>query len=339
MSRLALFTWMLAAAVGCRNGDPPRTTEPVSTGGTPAHDAKETPMVNVTETSALQPRRGGGSATIAGGVISWATRTGLARWSLAERKALPSVTTRPRLMVVTGHAADAWIVTNDQAVTAPELDRLGPTAALTAVKPQPKLAAATEFVAVTDREIFAADRGGLDVFTRASGERVHREEFKADEAATCAALGDGVAFYQAGAIVRIGPGATRTSYPAQGVALHYAAGGDRDHLWATREGAVESLRLDAAGAAVERTVPIAGVYRLASVDGDAAVLSVAMKAGAWDTVTVTVVGQDGAVRWSKAMPAPAREFAEVAGGNGHVAVVLDGALHLFKAADGAAVTP
>ena len=339
MSRLALFTWMLAVAVGCRNGDPPRTTEPVSTGGAPARDAKDTPMANVNETSALQPRRGGGSATIAGGVISWATRAGLARWSLSAQQALPNVTSRPRLMVVSGHAADTWIVTNDQAATAPELDRLGATGAPTAVTPQPKLAAETSFIAVTDREIFAADRSGLDVFARASGERVHREAFKADEAATCAALGDGVVFYQAGEIVRIGPGAKRATYPAQGVALHYAAGGDGEHLWATREAAVESLKLDASGAAVEHTVPIAGIYRLASVDGDAAVLSVTMKGGAWETVTVTVVGKDGAVRWSKSLPAPQREFAEVAGGSGYVAVVLDGALHVFKAADGAAVGP
>ena len=84
------------------------------------------------------------------------------------------------------------------------------------------------------------------------------------------------------------------------------------------------MKLDASGAAVEHTVPIAGIYRLASVDGDAAVLSVTMKGGAWETVTVTVVGKDGAVRWSKSLPAPQREFAEVAGGSGYVAVVLDG---------------
>ena len=77
----------------------------------------------------------------------------------------------------------------------------------------------------------------------------------------------------------------------------------------------------------------------AMVDAPAAVLSVAMKAGAWDTLTVTVVGTDGAIRWTKALPAPKRQFAEVAGGSGHVAVVLDGTLHVFKAADGAAVTP
>ncbi|MBL8621006.1 MAG: hypothetical protein JNK64_06865 [Myxococcales bacterium] len=296
-------------------------------------------MANVTEVSTLQPRRGGGSATIAGGVVSWATRTGLARWSLADRHDLPTVATRPRMMAVAGHDGSAWLVTNDQAAAAPELDQIGPAGTLAAVAPQPKLAAATDFVAVTAREIFAADRSGLDVFGRASGERTHREAFKADEAATCAALDDGVVFYQAGAVVRIGPGATRATYTVAGSPLHYAAGGDRDHLWASHEGAVELLKLAAGAATVERTVAVPGVYRLASVDGDAAVLSVAMKAGAWDKLTVTVVGTDGAIRWTKVLPAPAREFAEIAGGSGHVAVILDGVLHLLTAADGAAVTP
>ncbi len=294
-------------------------------------------MVADTEAARLKPFRAAPATAVLGDAVVFIGGGAVKRWSPKDG-AVVTLGTPTRVMALARGGGGAWVVTNDAAARTPQLARAD-ASALTPIAPQPALANRTEFLAVTAANVFAADARALDVFDRATGERLHHEAFAADELATCTPVDDGVVFYQAGTIVRLGPGATRATYQDSGLSLHYAAGADRDHLWATSASSVSLVSLASGQAKVERTVAIPGVYHLASVDGDAAVLSVAMKAGAWDMLTVTVVGTDGAIRWTKALPAPKRQFAEVAGGSGHVAVVLDGTLHLFKAADGAAVTP
>lgn len=339
MRRLPLIVSFLAAGVGCRNGDAPRTAAPVGSGTGAVVDAQDVHMPNVTETNALQPRRDGRYMAITPGAVAWVSKQGIERWSLGDGKARPPVASVDRVLALGRDGDGVAVVVGDGIATA-RLAAVGANAtALTDVTPPPRLWPGIRFVALTAANVFAADARSLDVFDRATGERLHREALAADELATCTPLDDGVVFYQAGTVVRIGPGATRTTYQVSGSSLHYAAGADRDHLWATSAEAVALLSLAGGQAKVERSVAIPGVFHLASVDGAAAVLSVTMKAGAWDKLTVTVVGTDGAIRWTKELPAPTRQFAEIAGGSGHVAVVVDGALHVFKAADGAAVTP
>ncbi len=339
MRRSPLIVSILAAGLGCRNGDAPRTAAPVGSGAGTVVDAQDVHMPNVTETNKLQPRRDGRFVAITPGAVAWVSKQGIERWSLGDGKARPAVASVDRVLAL-GRDGDGVAVVVGDGISTARLGAIGANAtALTDVTPPPRLWPGIRFVGLTAANVFVADAGSLDVFDRATGERLHREAFAADELATCTPVADGVVFYQAGTIVRLGPGATRATYQDSGLSLHYAAGADRDHLWATSASSVSLVSLASGQAKVERTVAIPGVYHLASVDGDAAVLSVAMKAGAWDMLTVTVVGTDGAIRWTKALPAPKRQFAEVAGGSGHVAVVLDGTLHVFKAADGAAVTP
>lgn len=339
MRRSPLIVSILAAALGCRNGDAPRTAAPVGSGPAAAVDAQDAHMSNVTETNQLQPRRDGRYVAITHGDVAWVSKQGIERWSLSDGKARPAVAVTDRVSALGRDGDGVALVVGDGVTTARLVTIASTGATLADAKAPPRLWPGIRFVTATAANIFAADARNLDVFDRTTGERLHREAFAADELATCTSLDDGVVFYQAGTIVRVGPGAKRASYKASGTALHYAAGPDRDHVWATAADSVSLLGLGTGEAKVEQTAAISGVYHLASVDGDAAVLSVAMKDGAWDTVTVTVVGKGGAVRWSKTLPAPKRAFAEVAGGSGYVAVVLDGALHVFKAADGAAVGP
>lgn len=189
--------------------------------------------------------------------------------------------------------------------------------------------------------LWVASKTGLDTFKVGTlVEIAGTVTWNGDQIATVTGLFDSVIYGEGGGLMRVGPEDQRTAYTsAIPTPIHLAAGGDRDHVWASAADVVGLLALAGGAATVVHKVELPGVYHLASVDGDAAVLSVAMKGGAWASLTLTLVGQDGKVRWAKPLPLPSRGEASVAGGSGHVAVVLDGALHVFKAADGAAVGP
>lgn len=289
----------------------------------------------------LTPYRGAAPCVIAGDRVVWWAGDALMSRPLAGGAAVTHAQIVAPVRVL-GGGPDAVVVVQDPAAKAARLTRLqgGALKDVPAEYASTFAGAAFAYAPSPDR-LLIGSRGALQLFkVGAQVEVAGRVEWKADELATVTGLADGVVYGEGGGIVRIGPGDQRAAFTSPiGSPVHLAAGADRDHVWATSDGAVALLALAGDAATIVHKVELPGVYHLASVDGAAAVLSVTMKGGVWETLTLTVIGADGAVRWKKLLPAPQRQDAAVAGGSGHVAVVLDGALHVFKAADGAAVTP
>lgn len=290
----------------------------------------------------LTPYRGAAPCVIAGDRVAWWEGDALMSRPLGGGAPVTHTRVAAPVRVLGGGAAGAVVVAQDLAAKSARLMRLdhGAIKEVPAEYVSTFTGAAFAYAPAADR-LLVGSRGALQLFkVGAQVEVSGRVEWKADQLATVTGLADGVVYGEGGGIVRIGPGDQRAAFTSPiGSPVHLAAGADRDHVWATGDNAVALLALAGDAAAIVHKVELPSVYHLASVDGAAAVLSVTMKGGAWETLTLTVIGADGAVRWRKVLPTPQRQDAAVAGGNGHVAVVLDGALHVFKAADGAAVTP
>lgn len=289
----------------------------------------------------LTPYRGAAPCVIAGDRAVWWAGDGLMSRPLAGGAAVTHAQIVAPVRVL-GGGPDAVVVVQDPAAKAARLTRVqgGALKDVPAEYASTFAGAAFAYAPSPDR-LLIGSRGALQLFkVGAQVEVAGRVEWKADQLATVTGLADGVVYGEGGGIVRIGPGDQRAAFTSPiGTPLHLAAGADRDHVWATSDGAVALLALAGDAATVVHKVDLPGVYHLASVDGAAAVLSVTMKGAAWETLTLTVIGADGAVRWRKVLPTPQRQDAAVAGGSGHVAVMLDGTPHVLKAADGAAVTP
>ena len=158
-------------------------------------------MVADTEAARLKPFRAAPATAVLGDAVVFIGGGAVKRWSPKDG-AVVTLGTPTRVMALARGGGGAWVVTNDAAARTPQLARAD-ASALTPIAPQPALANRTEFLAVTAANVFAADARALDVFDRATGERLHREAFAADELATCTPVDDGVVFYQAGTIVRL----------------------------------------------------------------------------------------------------------------------------------------
>lgn len=290
------------------------------------------------------PRRGAGAAVIAGGrAARFQQRDGRAIeiWDLGKQAV---VTTLPVPEPGLGWAAQGdaiVIVANGKAGGQVRVLRLAAGATTPTVVTGPALAARLACVVATPDTLFVGEHDGLARLRLGSSvELAGYTPWSGDQIDTCTGLGDGVVFAEPGAIVRLGAGDQRTTYTTTltGI-LHLAAGPHPDQVWATTAGALHLLALTGTEAKPVRDVVLPGIYHLAAAGPDAAVLSVETRAGAWEKLTLTVIGEGGAVRWRKDLPVSKKLAASVAGGPGHVAVVADDHLSVFARKDGATVIP
>jgi len=334
---------VIPLALGCRSSDPPKSP----TGDVPiARDARPTPGVRstmppsteITEVSDLQPLRGQGGVAVAGTLAGVATPAGVELWDLAKRTKTATVPLGPELRLVSDGDAIV-IVTNDRAKQRAHLTRvtagqapvthdgavLAPVA--TCVVPTAQELYVVEAKAVSRLKLPGLDLAGFVPATRTID--------------GCARLGEGVAFIAGGSeLVTLDRAMTPTRYqPGVGQLVHVAAAG-ADRVWVSTPDAVHLLELKGATATRLHDRALPGIYHVAGAGPGLAVLTVTMRAGAWATLTLHLVGSDGAVRWSKVLPVPSKPAAtSVAASAAHVAVVADGALHVFAAHDGAVELP
>lgn len=342
----------VGALLGCGSADAPHTREAApgtaagtavsKTGdaapGTPAPG--DSPMTD--RIRGLTPFRGAAPCVLAGDRVLWWDGGAVMSRPLAGGAASALTTSTAPTRVLGAGAGGPVAVTHDRTANLATLVRLaGAKPVELAAEYASTFADAAFAYAPSADRVLIASRGALQWFkVAAKVEVAGRVEWKADQLATVTGLADGVVYGEGGGIVRVGPGDQRAAFTSPiGSPVHLAAGADRDHVWASSADAVALLALAGTDGTLVHKLELPGVYHLAAVDGDAAVLTVTMKAGAWDGLALTVIGRDGKVRWSKPLAVPKRQDASVVGGGGHVAVLLDGVPHVFQATDGAAVGP
>jgi hypothetical protein len=341
--RTVIAVLVAAAAVHCRSSEGPTRaagTDVVTgrTVPTPERD-RVTNQVN-----RLAPRRTPAPVAIVGSRLVWMHEQQLESWDLKTRHRLDPIPLPEQTTVVAAGSGAVVVVARDRTKNTARLLRFTDAAQAPVQVDAEYGSAFSNAVAVwLDRagRLYVGAHGGLDTYkVGAKVEIAAHVDWNSDQEATLVGTDDGVLFSEGGGLVRLGPGDQRSEFSSPiGSPIHLAAGPDREHVWASTEDAVSLLKLSGAAATVVATVPVAGVYHLASTGGDAVVLSVTMKGGAWDAVALIAIGADGKVRWSKPLPTPARIDPAVAGGPGYVAVVADDALTVFATADGAVVTP
>lgn len=343
MRRVGYLAIGMLTAVGCGKADTSHPPRQATTEAAPPEPAPAPPGDPMTDrVRELQPRRAPAPCVIADGALACWRGDAVVRTPLAGG-ASTTVEVPDPVRALGAGPGGAVVVAQDVGKRVARLLRL-PAGGAAPIEVKAEYAssfanAAFVYAPSADR-LYVASSSSLGVYKIGAMVEIAGAgiAWKADQLATVTGLADGVVYGEGGGLVRIGPGDQRAAFTSPiGSPLHLAAGADRDHVWATTDGAVALLALAGDAATVVHKVDVPGVYHLASFDGAAAVLSVAMKGGAWDAVTLTVIGADGAVRWRKVVPTPARQDAAVVAGSGYVAVVLDGTPHLFKAADGAAV--
>jgi hypothetical protein len=272
---------------------------------------------------------------VAGTLVGIATPNGVAVHDLATR-ALVTLPGGPELQLASD--GDALVaVTTDRAAHSSTVTRM--TAGAKPITTRgAELAPVASCVVATAEDLFVMDAKAV---SRLALPRLDLVAFHAASRTIdgCARFADGVAYIAGGSEL---VGLDRTLAPTRiqpgvGALRHIAAAGGR-RVWVTSDQGVHLIEFVDGSAQRIHDLALPGVFHAASAGSGLAVLTVTTQAGAWTTLTLTLVGDDGAIKWSKPLPLPTRPTdTAVAANVAHVAVVVDGALHLLATATGTVI--
>lgn len=297
-------------------------------------------MTNVVKQLNVQTQ--GTHLVLAGARLGWLHGGALELRDLATRHPVGSVPVTSTAAITTLDGAVIAVV-NDLAhkqARVIELAAGGARPSDHAIAGGSTFAGAARLHATADR-LFVASKSSLEVYKR--GPTVELAKFvawKRDEARTFIGAGDAVVYHDGNAYQRLAADGKTTSFASSDVSPDLAAPGPTpDSLWTAATGELHLVKLADGAATITQRIKLPGIYHLAAAGDAAAVVSVETRAGAWTKVTVSVIGRDGAVRWTAQVPPPKQPVGWIAGSASHVALAFGDELHAWSAKDGAPVTP
>jgi hypothetical protein len=179
--------------------------------------------------------------------------------------------------------------------------------------------------------LFVAQRGALEIYkVKGAVELAKRLVWKRDEDKTFCGNGGAVYFHDGNAYQRVGADGVATTFASSEPSpVHVACGARAGTLWATTVGELHALTLADGRATTTTRIKLDGIYHLAGAGDAVAVVTVAMKSGVYDKVTVAVIGSDGRTRWTANVPPPKVTVGWIAGSKTHVALVFGDQLHVW----------
>lgn len=336
------FVLEIVATLGCASDASPQP----KAGPAPAREAarepqRGAPMTNVVKQ--LTPQTQGAHLVLAGTRLAWLHGGALELRDLATGKPLGSVQVGAAAVAIAARDGAVVAVINDLAHKQAHVVELAATGAATTDHPvtdASTFAGAERLYATADR-LFVATRTALEIYKRAPAvDLVNHVSWKRDEAKTFTGAGDAVYFHDGNAYQRIAADGTKASFASSDSSpVHVAPGPAPDLLWATTDDELRLVKLAGGAATITQRIKLAGIYHLAAAGDAAAVVSIATKAGAYDKVTVSLVGRDGAVRWTAQVAPPKQTTGWIAGSASHVALAFGDELHAWAVKDGAPITP
>lgn len=290
--------------------------------------------ITPTEVSDLQPVRGPGPLAVAGALVGVATPAGVEVHDLTTHAIRP-LPGGPELQLASDGDA-LVVVSTDRGAKQTTVTRTTAGAPPATTK-APMITPVASCLVAHGKDLFVVEPKAV---SKLAGSALELGGFHAATRTIdgCARAGDGLAYIAGGTeLVALDRALAATrSQPGVGTLRHVASGGS-GRVWVTSDTGAHLLELTGK---VVHSRPLAGIYHAAGAGGGLAVLTVTMTAGAWATLTLQLVGDDGTVRWSKPLPLPGKPAGTaVAASAAHVAVVVDGALHVFATATGAPERP
>ena len=298
-------------------------------------------MTNVV--NRLVPQTQGTHLVLAGARLAWLHGGALELRDLASHKPLGSVPVGNAAVAVAARDGAVAAVVNDLAhkqARVIELPAASTAPADHAVSDAASFLDAERLYATPDR-LFVASKTSLALYKRSpSADLTKFVAWKRDEAKTFTGAGDAVYYHDGNAYQRLAAdGKTASFASGDGSPDHAAPGPAPDTLWTATADELHLVKLADGTATITQRIKIPGIYHLAAAGDAAAVVAVETKAGAYSKVTVSVIGRDGAVRWTAQVPPPKQTVGWIAGSASHVALAFGDELRAWSARDGAPVTP
>lgn len=282
----------------------------------------------------LVPQTAGPHLVLAGAALAWRHGEAIDVWNLTTGKRTSSVPADGTVALGVSGGAPVAVLKNAAGTRLRELS----TGTEIAAEYASSFTDAERVHAAGDT-LFVAQRGGLTIYKiKAKVEVAKSLPWKRDELKSFTGVRDAVYFHDGTGFVRVDRDGTSTTYASSASSPVLVAAGPRpDTLWTTTADELQLVTLAAGKAEIARRVKLANIYHLAAAGEAAAVVTVAMDAGAYRTVSVSVVAADGDVRWTKSVPPPTSTIGWIAGSATHVAVAFGDALHAWSAKDGSRV--
>jgi hypothetical protein len=335
----------IVAALGCASD---ASSQPKG-GAAPAREAQREPQPGAPMPTAVKqmiPQTQGTHLVLAGARLAWLHGGAIDLRDLRElatKKPLGSVAVGTATAAIAARDGALLAVVNDLAHKQARVIELAPASAAAhdqAIADVSMFAGAERLHATADR-LFVATKTALELYKRAPAvDLVKHVAWRRDEVKTFTGAGDAVYFHDGTAYQRIAADGTAASFASSDASpVHAAPGPTPDTLWTTSADELHLVKLADGRATITQRVKLPGIYHLAAAGDAAAVVSIETKAGAYDKVTVSLIGRDGAVRWTATVPPPKQTTGWIAGSASHVALAFGDELHAWSARDGAAVTP